>query len=53
MAKDKMELLVCGGTGCRASESEQILNNLKDGLASRNITDVQVLVFAKKGLLLR
>ena len=28
MADYKMHLLVCGGTGCNASESEQIRDNL-------------------------
>jgi NADH:ubiquinone oxidoreductase subunit F (NADH-binding)/(2Fe-2S) ferredoxin/NAD-dependent dihydropyrimidine dehydrogenase PreA subunit len=29
MSKFRMHLLVCGGTGCRASESEKIIENLK------------------------
>jgi hypothetical protein len=29
MAKYKMHILVCGGTGCRASASDVLHNNLK------------------------
>ena len=38
-----MHLLVCGGTGCRASESDAILENLQSTLAENNLDgDVQV-----------
>ena len=38
-----MHLLVCGGTGCRASQSDAILENLKSVLAENNLdNDVQV-----------
>ncbi len=43
MEKYKMHLLVCGGTGCRASQSDAILENLKSVLAENNLdNDVQV-----------
>lgn len=37
MADFKMHILVCGGTGCRASHSEKIVSNLKTGLKERNL----------------
>ncbi len=38
-----MHLLVCGGTGCRASESDAILENLQSTLAENNLDgEVQV-----------
>ena len=38
-----MHLLVCGGTGCRASESDAILDNLKSVLEQNNLeNEVQV-----------
>ncbi len=37
MADYKMQILVCGGTGCRASQSEKIVSNLKTGLKERNL----------------
>jgi len=55
MAENKMHILVCGGTGCRASQSEQIVNNLKAELESQNLNnDVRVLTtgcfgFCEKG----
>ena len=43
MEKYKMHLLVCGGTGCRASESDAILSNLKSVLEENNLeNEVQV-----------
>jgi NADP-reducing hydrogenase subunit HndC len=43
MEKYKMHLLVCGGTGCRASESDAILGNLKSVLEENNLgNEVQV-----------
>lgn len=39
MSQYKMHLLVCGGTGCRASQSEQIVENLKIELAKNNLQD--------------
>ena len=50
-----MHILVCGGTGCRASQSEQIVNNLKAELESHKLeNDVRVLTtgcfgFCEKG----
>ncbi len=55
MAKYKMHLLVCGGTGCRASASEEILKNLKTIINDKGLADeVQVIMtgcfgFCEKG----
>jgi len=55
MANFKTHLLVCGGTGCRASESEAILASLKATVAERGLeTEVQVVMtgcfgFCEKG----
>lgn len=55
MSKYKMHLLVCGGTGCRASESDLIVENLKKELAEKGLQDeVQVIMtgcfgFCEKG----
>jgi NADH:ubiquinone oxidoreductase subunit F (NADH-binding)/(2Fe-2S) ferredoxin len=55
MAKYKMHLLVCGGTGCSASESTQIVTNLNDELKKQGLdNDVQVILtgcfgFCEKG----
>src|SRR5664279_768114 len=55
MAKYRMHLLVCGGTGCRASESDRILSNLKSELVAKGLQDeVQVIMtgcfgFCEKG----
>jgi NADP-reducing hydrogenase subunit HndC len=55
MANFKTHLLVCGGTGCRASESEAILANLKAVVAERGLeTEAQVVMtgcfgFCEKG----
>ena len=44
MTDYKMHLLVCGGTGCKASQSEQIKNNLKNQLQEVGLeNDVQVI----------
>ncbi len=44
MANYKMHILVCGGTGCRASQSEMILENLKSELETKGLSDdVQVI----------
>ncbi|MDI9496867.1 MAG: NADH-quinone oxidoreductase subunit NuoF [Bacillota bacterium] len=37
------ELLVCGGTGCRSSESAQLIRELREQLAMHDITDVEVI----------
>lgn len=45
MADYKMTLLCCGGTGCRASESVEIVENLKDEIKKVGMEkDVQVVV---------
>jgi NADP-reducing hydrogenase subunit HndC len=55
MSKYSMHLLVCGGTGCRASESDAIVCNLRDELEARGLTEkVQVIMtgcfgFCEKG----
>lgn len=40
----RMQLLVCGGTGCSSSESLEILKYLREGIAKRGIDDVEVLM---------
>ena len=43
MAKIKMHVLVCGGTGCHASASAEIIKNFEDILAAKGLQDeVQV-----------
>ena len=55
MSKYSMHLLVCGGTGCHASESDAIVWNLRDELEAKGLTDtVQVILtgcfgFCEKG----
>ncbi|MHC1775319.1 MAG: NADH-ubiquinone oxidoreductase-F iron-sulfur binding region domain-containing protein [Lentimicrobium sp.] len=55
MAKFKMHLLVCGGTGCHASESESLLNHLKAIITDKGLdNEVQVIAtgcfgFCEKG----
>jgi NADH:ubiquinone oxidoreductase subunit F (NADH-binding)/(2Fe-2S) ferredoxin len=55
MTQFKMHLLVCGGTGCRASESEQLYHNLRKEINDKGLeTDVQVITtgcfgFCEKG----
>jgi NADH:ubiquinone oxidoreductase subunit F (NADH-binding)/(2Fe-2S) ferredoxin/NAD-dependent dihydropyrimidine dehydrogenase PreA subunit len=50
-----MHLLVCGGTGCRASESEQLFHNLKKEILEKGLeNEVQVITtgcfgFCEKG----
>lgn len=44
MAKEKMHVLVCAGTGCLSAESEVIVDNLKKHLEEANMSaDVAVL----------
>ena len=51
----KMHILVCGGTGCRASASHQIITRLEECLKEKNLEDeVQVIAtgcfgFCEKG----
>jgi NADH:ubiquinone oxidoreductase subunit F (NADH-binding)/(2Fe-2S) ferredoxin len=55
MSKYSMHLLVCGGTGCRASASDAIVENLRSELESKGLSDtVQVIMtgcfgFCEKG----
>ncbi|MEI6060430.1 MAG: NADH-quinone oxidoreductase subunit NuoF [Bacteroidota bacterium] len=55
MTQYKMHLLVCGGTGCRASESEQLFHNLKKEITEKGLeNEVQVITtgcfgFCEKG----
>lgn len=55
MAQYKMHLLVCGGTGCRASQSVEIVNNLNAELKNLGLeNDAQVITtgcfgFCEKG----
>lgn len=55
MSKYSMHLLVCGGTACRASDSEAIVKNLKAGIEAKGLSDsVQVIMtgcfgFCEKG----
>lgn len=55
MEKFKMHILICGGTGCRASASEAIQNNLQEALKAKGLEDeVQVVMtgcfgFCEKG----
>jgi len=39
MTQYKMHLLVCGGTGCRASAADAITENLKQALQEHNLQD--------------
>ncbi|MFA9391937.1 MAG: NADH-ubiquinone oxidoreductase-F iron-sulfur binding region domain-containing protein [Prolixibacteraceae bacterium] len=39
MSDYKMHILVCGGTGCRASQAEKISENLKKELELRDLSD--------------
>lgn len=55
MAENKMHILVCGGTGCHASKSEQIVKNFVDLLIEKKLeNEVKVLAtgcfgFCEKG----
>ncbi len=55
MSKFSMHLLVCGGTGCRASASDAIVENLRNELLAQGLEDtVQVIMtgcfgFCEKG----
>ncbi len=55
MTQYKIHLLVCGGTGCRASESEQLFHNLKKEINEKGLeNDVQIITtgcfgFCEKG----
>jgi NADP-reducing hydrogenase subunit HndC len=44
MSKYKMHMLVCGGTGCHASSSKLLLDNLKEGVKGKDLAgEVQVI----------
>ena len=44
MANYKYHILLCGGTGCKASNSPKIKENFEQLLAEKNLTDdVQVI----------
>jgi len=55
MAQYRMHLLVCGGTGCRASQSEKIAENLNEEIKNIGLeNEVQVVItgcfgFCEKG----
>ncbi|HYW94630.1 MAG TPA: (2Fe-2S) ferredoxin domain-containing protein, partial [Bacteroidales bacterium] len=55
MSKYSMHLLVCGGTGCRASASDAIVENLRTELQAQGLEEtVQVIMtgcfgFCEKG----
>jgi len=55
MSEYKMHLMVCGGTGCRASQSDTIVERFKKELENKNLDeDVQVVItgcfgFCEKG----
>ena len=55
MAHYKYHILCCGGTGCKSSQSSEIVKNLNQILAEKNLTgDVQVITtgcfgFCEKG----
>ena len=55
MSKYKMHILVCGGTGCHASSSNLLLENLKEQVAGKELGDeIQVIAtgcfgFCEKG----
>lgn len=55
LGTDHIQLLCCGGTGCKASSSAKIVNNLKAAIEANNIADkVEVIVtgcfgFCEKG----
>ena len=55
MTQYKMHLLVCGGTSCRVSESEQLFHNLKQEIFEKGLeNEVQVITtgcfgFCEKG----
>ena len=55
MAKFKMHILVCGGTGCTASKSQEIADRLKSNLLDKGLeNEVQVILtgcfgFCEKG----
>ena len=52
MAEYNMHILVCGGTGCKASQSELIKTNFTDRLNEYGLADeIQVILTGCFGLL--
>ncbi len=55
MSEYKIHLMVCGGTGCKASESEEVTQNLKTEIANQGLSDFAQVVttgcfgFCEKG----
>lgn len=55
MSEYKIHLMVCGGTGCKASESDQVIQNLKTEVANQGLDDFAQIVttgcfgFCEKG----
>lgn len=37
-SEDKIEMLVCGGTGCKSSRSDDIISNIKDEIIKNNLS---------------
>ena len=37
---DKVSILVCGGTGCQSSNSQQIIETLRAALAEHGLQDI-------------
>ncbi len=55
MSEYKIHLMVCGGTGCKASESDEVIQNLKSEIANQGLDDFAQVVttgcfgFCEKG----
>lgn len=55
MSEYKLHVLVCGGTGCRASESDFVVENLKTEIGKQGLSDIAQVVktgcfgFCEKG----
>lgn len=55
MSEYKIHLMVCGGTGCKASESDDVTKNLKTEIANQGLSDFAQVVttgcfgFCEKG----
>ncbi len=39
MAQKRLDILVCGGTGCRASESEKLMHNLREAIFAEGMNE--------------
>ena len=53
MAEDNMHILVCGGTRCKASQSELIKSNFTDRLNEYGLADEIQVIFNRMFRLLR